>query len=255
MPAGYRRTVDALEPSRTYQDALDPYAAVARAPLDDRPWVLANMVSGIDGSTAVAGRVGPLSTEADAALFRRLRGLADVVLVGASTVRQERYGPARLDDDLRAARVAAGHPAVPPIAVVTRSIDLDWSTPLFAAGNEARTMILTCESAGPSALETAARHADVLVVGSTSVDLGTALCALLDRGCRTVLCEGGATLLGELAASDLLDELCLTIAPYMGGDAIPVARAAEAPSLRQFRLEHVGKADDALFLRYERFSR
>lgn len=242
----------ALEPSRSYDDALDPYAAVDRRAHASRPWVLANMVCGLDGSTAVAGRVGPLSTPADAALFKRLRALADVVLVGASTVRQERYGPARLADELRSARVAAGRTPVPPIAVVTRSIDFDWSTPLFAPGTEERPIILTCEAAGESALDSAAAHADVIVAGTASVDLRAALSALSERGARVVLCEGGATVLGELAAGDMLDELCLTISPFMGGDAIPVARASDAPTLRSFRLAHVGCADDALFLRYER---
>jgi riboflavin biosynthesis pyrimidine reductase len=241
-----------LLPSADYHDALEPYAAVTRRARPTRPWVLANMVCGIDGSTAVSGRVGPLSSPADAALFKRLRSLADVVLVGASTVRQERYGPVRLADDLRDTRTAAGRPPVPPIAVVTRSIGFDWSTPLFAAGEGPRPIVVTCDAAGDAAIADAERHAEVLIAGTDRVEVERALELLGERGHQVVLCEGGATLLGELAAGDLLDELCLTISPLMGGDSLPVARASDAPSLRAFGLAHVGREGDALFLRYER---
>ncbi len=110
---------------------LDPYREVDRTRAEGGAWVLANMVGGLDGSAAVGGRVGALTGGADAVLFRRLRALADVVLVGAETVRAEGYGPVRLPDDLRAERVAAGRPPVPPVAVVSRSLRLDWDGPLF----------------------------------------------------------------------------------------------------------------------------
>jgi riboflavin biosynthesis pyrimidine reductase len=141
---------------------------------------------------------------------------------------------------------------VPPIAVVSRSIRFDWSTPLFTDESGPRPIILTCEVAGDDALAEAAQHADVIVAGRERVDMAVALGALLERGHEVTLCEGGATLLGELAGGNLLDELCLTISPFMGGDALPVARASDSPSLRTFRLAHVGQEGDALFLRYER---
>jgi riboflavin biosynthesis pyrimidine reductase len=231
---------------------LDPYLGVDRAPPDARPWVMANMVSGIDGSTAIDGRVGPLSTPPDAALFTRLRSLADVVLVGAATVRQERYGAVRLAPELQQRRVDEGRPALPPIAVVSRRLDFDWTTPLFTATAGPPPIILTCASADERAVAEAAEHADVVMAGDRAVDMACALDALHERGHRIVLCEGGATLLGELATNDLLDELCLTISPLMGGDAVPVARASAAPKPVGFRLAHVGRDGDALFLRYER---
>ena len=61
------------------------------------------------------------------------------------------------------------------------------------------------------------------MAGEARVDLGEALAALHRRGARMVLTEGGPSLLGELIALDLLDELCLTIAPLAGGDPLPVA--------------------------------
>jgi riboflavin biosynthesis pyrimidine reductase len=235
-------------------DLLIPYREVERAAHSDRPWVLANMVGGLDGSAAVSGRVGALSTAADAQLFRELRSVADVVLVGAETVRRERYGPVRLSDALQTDRSAAGRAPLPPIAVVSRAGVFDWSIPLFAdSGPAVRPLIVTCSAGAPGRLDEAARHAEVLVAGEESVDLASALRRLRDRGADVVLCEGGPTLLGELVAAGLLDELCLTITPVMGGDPLPLSIAPKGAGLARFGLSHALVDDDGtLFLRYER---
>ena len=120
-----------LRPSGPVDDPRAPYAGVTRAAHVDRPHVVANMVGGLDGSAAVSGRVGVLSGQADARLFTELRSIADVVLVGARTVRQERYGTVKLPYRLREERSSRGRPPTPRIAVVSRSLDFDWSIPLF----------------------------------------------------------------------------------------------------------------------------
>ena len=242
-----------LEPGPDVDDLLAPYRGVDRPTAADRSWVLANMVAGLDGSAAVSGRVGVLSSETDQALFTMLRSVADVVLVGAETVRRERYGAVRLPEALRAERVAAGRAAVPPLAIVTRSLDLDWSAGAFAeAPDDAPTMVVTCEAADASRVEEARRHAAVLVAGDDRVEPVQALAALRERGARVVLCEGGPTLLGELVATGLLDELCLTVEPLMGGDPLPVAIAPPARRLVRFALGHALTEAGTLFLRYER---
>lgn len=251
-----------LEGGQVLDDLLAPYAEVERTPPAGRPWVLANMVAGLDGSAAAGGRVGALSDDVDRTVFRLLRSLSDVVLVGAETVRRERYGPVRLPDERRATRVAAGLPAVPRLAVVTRSLDLDFDGRAFAeAEADARTVVVTCEAADPDRLARAATVADVVLAGGERVEPATALAALHDElGAGTVLCEGGPALLGELVDGDLLDELCLTLSPVMGGDPLPVAVSAVpagagaggAPDLARFVLGHVLAHDSSLFLRYTR---
>jgi riboflavin biosynthesis pyrimidine reductase len=74
---------------------------------------------------------------------------------------------------------------------------------------------------------------------------------LAARGLRTVLCEGGPSWLGELVVAGLLDELCLTVSPMMGGDPLPVAVFPPGAELTGFSLRHVLREDDTLFLRYE----
>jgi riboflavin biosynthesis pyrimidine reductase len=231
-------------------DRLDLYARVDRR-RSRGSWVFANMVCGLDGTAAFGGRVGPLSRGADRELFVRMRTLADVILVGAETVRSEGYGPVRLADH---ASLPTGH--APPIAVVSRSLDLDWSSPLFATessdGTSARPIVVTCEAAPKERLAAAHEHATVVVAGARIVEMGAALAALATMGHSVVLCEGGPRLLGELVRQELLDELCLTIAPIMGGDPLPVAIGPGTGRPVGFALKHVAVEESMLFLRYER---
>jgi riboflavin-specific deaminase-like protein len=240
-------SLEALRPPA--DDPLDLYRDARRPPGDDRPWVLANFVAGVDGAISVEGRVGALSSATDKTVFRLLRSLADVVLVGAGTFRAERYAPSRLADHLRQRRVQQGRPPVPPIAVVSRSLDLDLEAPVFT-GSEVRTLVVTTADADPERRDRVAEVAEVIVAGESRLDPAAALRALRERGHEVVLCEGGGVLNAELLAAGLLDELCLTISPRVGGD--PSRIVADAPRIpfSELRLAHVLADGDELFLRY-----
>jgi len=241
-----------LRPAEELDDILAPYERDRRA-RDGAPcWVLANMVAGLDGTAAVAGRVGALSHETDAALFQLVRSVADVVLVGAETVRREGYGPVVLPEDSRAQRVDRGRAPTPPLAIVSRSLRLDWDSPLFAPVDGAKApVVVTCGAADPALLERARGLAQVVVAGEAEVDLAGALEQLRALGHEVVLCEGGPTLLGQLASAGLLDELCLSLTPMMGGDPLPVAITPTGGDTSAFRLCHVAADHGTLFLRYE----
>lgn len=208
------------------------------------PHVRANMVATVDGAAVGPdGLTGSINDAADLRVFVVLRSLADVVLVGAGTARAEGYSLPRVRPALRARRAAAGQPPAPGLAVVTRSGEMPLGTDLFAAAGTAgtadgapdgrSTLVLTCAAAGRERL---ARLRDlagadgVVVVGEDDVDVPRALDALAERGLRQVLCEGGPSLLGQVAAAGRLDELCLTTTPgLLGGDA---PRALTGPLAR-----------------------
>jgi riboflavin biosynthesis pyrimidine reductase len=219
---------------------------------DAGSWVRANMVASADGAATLQGRSGGLSGAADHQIFSLLRSLADVIIVGAQTVRAEGYGPAKANKDW--AHLRAGRPPTPPIAVVTRNIDLDLSSRLFTeAPHHARTIVITTEAAPEQRRAQAARSADVIIAGRVLADLETVITLLARRGLRRILTEGGPRLLGELAATGLLDELCLTVSPLLvSGDASRITSYATLAPPRPMRLAHVFEADGSLLCRYLR---
>lgn len=241
-----------LEIGAEVPDPLAPYLEVDRSSPRHECWVTGHMVAGLDGTAAVAGRVGALSTRPDQALFRSMRQIADIVLVGAETVRLEGYGPVRLSEEAQAQRRELGKPATPPVAVVSRSLELDRNSSVFAdAPEHAPTVVVTCEGADPGRRAAVEEFATVIVAGGDRVDPVEAMRALADSGNQVVLCEGGPTWLGELVAADRLDELLLSVSPMMGGDPLPVAVTPEGAGIARFDLKAIMAEDDTLFLRYE----
>ena len=173
-----------------------------------RRWLRGNMVASADGAASVDGLSGGLSSPGDRRLFWVLRGLADVILVGAGTARAERYRPTREKESWGSPGLRDGRPLAPPLALVSQSLDLDPDDPVFTgAPADARTIVITRAVAPADAQASLKRSADVIVAGETSVNLNEAISALRDRGLGRILCEGGPHLLGNLAADGLLDEL------------------------------------------------
>lgn len=227
-------------------DLADAYALPAERHLR------VNMVSSADGAAAVEGRVGVLSGTADQELLNLLRALTDVLLVGAGTVRAEGYGPVELSADWQRRRVAAGQLPAPRLAILTRSIDVDLASPVFTRATE-RPLLVTTELA-PAERRTAAEQvAEVVVAGERRVSLRSALDALADRGLPRVLSEGGPHVLAEMLADDLVDELCLAVAPILTcGEEMRITAGPPLPRPVGLRLGHVLEQDGFLFLRYAR---
>jgi 5-amino-6-(5-phosphoribosylamino)uracil reductase len=232
---------------------IDPAAAYADMPVvTGRPAVRLNMIVSVDGGTSWGGVSGALGGPADKSLFAVLRSLADVVVVAAGTMRAEGYGPATMPDAIREVRRTRGQTAVPPIAVVSRSCRLDWDTPFFADA-EQRPIVITVSDSAPTDRARAAAVADVMVAGAGDVDFALAFRELGDRGIRSLLAEGGPTLNGQLARADLLDELCVTLAPRLAsGDAKRILSGSTLEELAVLDLHAVYEQDDYLFLRYRR---
>jgi riboflavin biosynthesis pyrimidine reductase len=248
-------------------DGVDPagvYAADSRPPLDDRPWVLSNVVASVDGAaTDPSGRSAGLGGPADLRVFSAIRAVADIVLAGAGTVRVERYGPARMPPDQEEARGARGQSSRPRIAVVTRSLALDLELPLFReATDEYRPIVITTtagldrarSTGGATATQDLAMVAEIVVAGDESVDWDTALRALRTTArAGVVLVEGGPNINAQLVAADLLDELCLTVSPQLAGaDGLRIVSGVGAEAPRRMLLDRVLLDDDFLFLRYLR---
>ncbi|MBF6212787.1 pyrimidine reductase family protein [Nocardia puris] len=198
----------------------------------DAPWVRANFVTSIDGAATSEDVTAGLGTPADKTVFMLLRDLADVVLVGAGTVRAENYGGARTDAARRRAlheRGFGGHPdgTPPPIAVVTASAALDPGCRLFTDAAVPPLILTTATAPADRKRALAEAGGEVIEAGGVAVTPKGLLGVLAERGLPRVLCEGGPHLFGELLEADVVDELCVTTAPLLvGGTARRISLSA-----------------------------
>jgi riboflavin biosynthesis pyrimidine reductase len=213
------------------------------------PHLRVNFIASVDGAISVEGRSGGLGSAGDRRVFRVLRALADVVLVGAGTAAAEGYRPVLPDSPVGLLRAELGRPPVAPIAVVSRRASLRPDDQLVT-GAVVPTLLVTCAAADAdrrAALRAAG--VEVLVCGDDDVDLPDALDALGRRGLGQVLCEGGPALFRAALAAGVVDELDLSISPLLVGGgtgllptALPVPARAE--------LIQVLTEEDVLFSRY-----
>lgn len=173
----------------------------------DRPWVVLTMISAADGSIAVDGHSAALGNAVDRAIFLTLRRTAQVILVGAETVRADSYSP--VPDHQR-------------LVVVSASGDLG------------------------------ANHDRLQASPSTTVVAGDVV--EITRGLAGEVCvlEGGPSLNAQMLAADLVDEVCLTLAPRF--PAGTVGRLAHGPmaGVEPWSLAHIAEDAGFVFLRYLR---
>ena len=171
------------------------------------------MVSSLDGKATIDWRTKGLSTELDRQLFHRLRTQADAIMVGAGTVRAERYGRMAKSDELRDARAAEGLAPDPLAVVISARLDLPADLPLLDEP-EQTVVIAThstraCRSRPPRS-----------IYERTGDDLQLLMSRLREQhGVRSIVCEGGPTLNSYLFAAGLVDELWLTLNPKVAGGA------------------------------------
>jgi len=179
----------------------DDLEALYRPP--SLPWLRVNMVSTLDGAAnGESGKSGSINNEADKRVFHALRAQADAIVVGAGTARTERY------------RVAA----VPLVIVSHRGLVPEQLRDAPAG----KVLLVTCaDSLGLDECRETLGHDQVIVVGDSQVDLAGMKAALVERGHRNLLSEGGPHLLRDLLAQDAADELCLTWVPRTIGGVHP----------------------------------
>jgi 5-amino-6-(5-phosphoribosylamino)uracil reductase len=222
---------------------LDPYDAYGDV---TGPWLRLGMVMSADGSvTDEQGWTHGLGGEADFRVFRTLRALADGILVGATTIRTGKVGPARLRPGLRERR---GRPPA-PIVVVSRSLALDWTLPLFTAA-ESPTLVVTCAAALKAVEVPDGVRPYVLAAGDEDVDLRRAVRELRRRGLEQLLCEGGPALATSLIDAGLVDELCLNVAPTLVGGRHHTALLGDRPDRTELAPTAVYLDEGVVFLRY-----
>jgi riboflavin-specific deaminase-like protein len=215
---------------------------------EDRPWVVTNFALTVDGQATIEGRSGPIGSETDTRVLQLLRTQADAVMIGAGTLRTERYGRIVSDPELRGMRERAEGLAPDPLAViVSGSLDLPWDAGLFESGF-GRVLILTSSDEEPPETKTPVR---VERHPPQGVDLRGALERMRgERGVRSLLCEGGPRLHANLVEQGLVDELFVTTAPKLAGGTGPTLLVGAPPVTHELEPVWLCEAGGELFARY-----
>lgn len=245
--------IDRLHPS-PHQNASDEqlleWYAAGTGPGNGAPWVRFNFVSSLDGAATHNGRSGKLGDAGDKRIFALLRRLADVILVGAGTVRVEGYAGELVSAEDQAWRTGRGLPAHPAFAVVSGDLDLDPDSELFAQA-PVRPIIYTTEQADAGRRARLEKLADVVVAGGRFVDIPALVADLSGRGLGQILSEGGPHLFGSFQQARCVDELCLSLSPLLvGGSNLRIAVTPEEDGLDSLELVQVLRSGSSLYLRY-----
>jgi len=228
-------------------EQLDTYR-----PWDDppagRPRVALNFATTLDGRAAIDGRSGQIGSDTDTAMLVGLRQRFDAVMIGAGTMRVEKYGRIIGDPAKRERREELGLPG-DPLVVIVGSLDLPWDAPLFTDGGGGVLILTADPEAEPPATAT---PVEVVREPDGRVDIAVALRRLREeRDVRALLCEGGPHLHSQLQAAGIADELFLTIAPKLVGAGSSILEGA-LPEVAELELAWLLEEGSELFGRYRR---
>jgi riboflavin-specific deaminase-like protein len=220
-----------------------------------RPKVLINFALTVDGKISTAKFTPATFTSPyDKRRLLEIRSLGDAVMAGRGTVEKDRMTMGLPDADLRKARRHRGQAEYPLRVILSGSGKLDLSLPVF--GQKFSPILLFT---GNSPANEAPWHDHVRVYRSERdwQDLDQVLSFLYaEYGVRTLVCEGGPTLVRALTERDLIDEIYATIAPKLfGGEHAPGLLGTSDAFLsasRTYRMVNMEVHGDEAYLHYRR---
>jgi riboflavin biosynthesis pyrimidine reductase len=232
--------VEVREQLETYRPWEDPP--------DGRPNVAVNFATTVDGRATIGGVSGPIGSATDTEMLVGLRTRFDAVMIGAGTMRAERYGRIVADEEERERREQRGLPQDPLMVIVSGRLDLPWDAPLFTAGG-GRVLIFTASEAEPPDTATPLE----IVRHERFVNIVDALAHLRrEHDVRALLCEGGPGLHNQLQGAGFVDDLFLTIAPKLAGGDAPRILEGDLPGVPELDLAWLLEQGSELFVRYKR---
>ena len=241
-------------PEETEVDPIDVYNNDLRTPLNSRPWILLNMVNSVDGFISFEGRAGGLSGSADRNIYQIIRGLADIILVGAGTVRAENYkAPKTPEGKLAEFRESRGQEKRPRIAVLSGELNLNPDMGLFAERHpeDKPPLIYTKSESLEKNRSQFATSSEIIDFPEEELNVSRVVHDLFNQDAKIVVCEGGPNLNAHLLADDLIDEFCLSVSPRaVGGENPPPFLNHPVDSPVELSLNRILLEEEFLFCRY-----
>jgi riboflavin-specific deaminase-like protein len=222
-----------------------------------RPLVILHFAVTADGKVSTSKHTSARFTSArDKQRLLEVRALTDAILVGRGTLETDRMSMGLPDQRLREQRIKEGKSEFPLRVILSASGNISLSLSVFEKG-DAPIVIYSTERMAPAQRRLLSEHAAVHVSGRDDLDLVWLLWHLYEYyQVRTLVCEGGPTLVKALAQADVIDEIYLTIAAKIfGGLAAPGLTGLPGeflPASRQFQLIDVDRGENECYLRYRR---
>ena len=212
-------------------------------------------IAALTGAATSKGTSSGLGNDTDFALLNALRIWSDAVLVGAETARKENYFGVRTTTQQREARRERGQAEVPPIVVMTKSLNFDTATQLFTDTRTPPLFAVPEDVLGDTEVSARARkieQAGGVIVPMEGQDVSAVVAALHSRGLARIVCEGGPSLNAQLIGAGEVDVFHYTVSPRaVQPSELRLFAGVDTPSDRAFVLEAVhATSDSMLFLRY-----
>ena len=227
-------------------EQLASFDPVALCESDERPHTYTNFALTIDGHASIEGRSGAIGSDTDTAMLVGLRMAAEAVMIGAGTMRAERYGRIFTEPERRAERERRGLPPDPLFVLVSGRLDLPWDADLFTDGG-GRVLIFTSSAERPPDTATPLE----VVRRPDGIELGELMRHLrVEEGVRALLCEGGPGLHARLLEAGLVDELFVTLGPLLAGGEGPSFTRGLDETRIELELRWLLRAGSELFARY-----
>lgn len=211
-----------------------------------RPYVIMSAAVSIDGKMATKTGDSKLSSKRDLIRLHKMRANVDAILVGRNTV--------QVDDPLLTVRYAKGKN--PARVILDSKAQIKSSSRIIKTADKIQTIIAVSKMAPKKNLARLAKHpVEVIVAGNNKIDLKKLLWVLKDRKIKTVLAEGGGTMNWDLIRQQLVDQLVITVTPYLvgGTEAITLVEGTGFAKIRKspkLRLQKISRQKNEVVLYY-----
>lgn len=179
-------------------------------PWPKKVWFRANMVQTLDGSILDSqGKIDLITNEIDKAVFRLLRQLSDVIIVGSNTANTNKYEDIKVSDSNKELRKKLKLQQKPRLAIITNNFNLEKD--FFEKWKDINPPIIYTNMQNESRVKNITNYAEIVFCGEKEVNLKNMKKDLINRSFKRILCEGGPNFLSSLFKQNLIDELDLTL--------------------------------------------
>ncbi|MFM1826395.1 MAG: hypothetical protein RLZZ37_1030 [Actinomycetota bacterium] len=217
----------------------------------EKPWIRANMVQTLDGSVLDSlGSTELITNDIDKSVFRTLRQLSDVVIVGSKTASKNKYQDIKINEQNKEIRRKLKLKPNPRLAIISNNLNFDHN--FFTNWQDNLPPLIYTHKENQIQVEKYQNLAEIVLCGQNQVDLKAVKKDLIQKSFKRILCEGGPTLLNSMFQNNLIDELDLTMQIQLS-HSIEHLKIAQGPLLKPFiKLKpiHVIQHEKTLLLRY-----